>query len=63
MGRLQRRGANGEVLSDAAPGRLLPLYEVRLDPTVVGIYGSKWEANTKSLIRTKTSLMDRFNSL
>ena len=33
----------GEALSDAVPGRPLPLYEVRLDAAAVGKYGSKWK--------------------
>jgi hypothetical protein len=56
------RSRIGEALSGAVP-RLLPLYKLGINPTAVGKYGSQMGANTKSLIRTKTSLMDRFNSL
>ena len=54
----------GEPPSDAVPG-LLPPYEIRPDPTLHEPRpgGRKWQPAWNSLIRTKTSLIARFNCL
>jgi hypothetical protein len=54
----------GKPPSDAVPG-LLPPYEIRPDPTLHEPRpgGRKWQPAWNSLIRTKTSLIGRFNCL